>query len=168
MSAVWQEIVGVLVDDFGDLADVGQMTRIIVRLLIAALLGGLLGLERERAGKAAGLRTHMLVTLGAALFVLIPQQAGMAISDLSRAIQGIVTGIGFIGAGTILKLGEERRIKGLTTAASIWLSAAVGMAVGIGRLGSAIVGTILALVVLSALVRIERRLSQGGEDLLDR
>ena len=91
-----------------------------VRLLLAALCGGLLGFERGRAGKEAGLRTHMLVTLGVAFFVLIPQQAGVSPGDMNRVIQGIITGIGFIGAGTILKLSEREEVRGLTTAAGIW------------------------------------------------
>jgi hypothetical protein len=83
--------------EFSDLPDLAQATRILVRLLMAALLGGVLGYERERHGKAAGVRTHMLVAMGAALFVLVPQQGGMDVADMSRVIQGIVTGVGFPG-----------------------------------------------------------------------
>ena len=86
-------------------------------VLLAALLGGLVGFQREQAGKAAGLRTHMLVALGAAFFVMIPYQAGMPLADLSRVLQGIITGVGFLGAGTILKRPAEEHIEGLTTAA---------------------------------------------------
>jgi putative Mg2+ transporter-C (MgtC) family protein len=143
--------------DFADVPDIGGIVRIVVRLLIAAILGGILGFERQWHGKDAGLRTHMLVSLGAALFVFIPQQAGMAIADLSRVIQGIASGIGFVGGGAILKLSEERRIEGLTTAAGIWLTAAVGIAAGMGREASAILGTLLALVVLSCLGFLEPR-----------
>src|SRR6266851_1835629 len=89
---------------------------------------------------SAGLRTHMLVALGAALFTLIPQEAKMETADISRVIQGIAAGIGFLGAGTILKLGEEHRIQGLTSAASVWLTAAAGTAVGAGWLWPAVVG----------------------------
>jgi len=155
---VWQ---GVL-EDFSDLPDLGQTIRLSVRLVLAALLGGMLGFERERTGKAAGLRTHMLVALGAALFVLIPQQAGMPLGDLSRVIQGIVTGIGFIGAGSILKQADQQQIKGLTTAAGIWLTAAVGVSAGLGREASAILGTLLALFILTALQRTSLWLS--GKD----
>ncbi len=85
-----------------------------------------IGWERERIGKPAGLRTHMLMSLGSARFVLRAAEAGMAIADLSRVIQGLAAGIGFIGGGAILKLPDEHQIDGLTTAAGIWLTAAVG------------------------------------------
>jgi len=159
MGDLWQGVI----EDFSDFPDAGQFIRMAVRLTLAALLGSVLGFERERTGKAAGLRTHMLVSLGAALFVLIPQQAGMALSDLSRVMQGVVSGIGFIGAGAILKQAERHEIKGLTTAAGLWLTAAIGMAAGIGRETSAILGTVLALFILSALQRAGRWLSGNGE-----
>ena len=151
----WQGVI----EDFSDLPAMAQVIRIAVRLLMAAVLGGVLGFERERSRKAAGLRTHMLVALGSALFILIPQQAGMAMADLGRAIQGLVTGIGFIGAGAILKRPEQEEVQGLTTAAGLWLTAAVGMAVGLGREASAILGTFLALLILSAAQRISMWLS---------
>ncbi|MEQ1905144.1 MAG: MgtC/SapB family protein [Pirellulaceae bacterium] len=103
------------------------------------------------AGKSAGLRTHMLVSLGAALFVLIPQQAGMSDADISRVIQGIVAGIGFLGAGTILRGMNEGEVRGMTTAAGIWLTAAIGIAAGLGREVSAILGALLAFLILAAL-----------------
>ena len=92
--------------EFSDLGNAEDITRIVVRLLVALLLGGLLGYERESVGASAGLRTHMLVSLGAALFVLIPLQAGMQIQDLSRVMQGVTAGIGVLGAGAILKQKE--------------------------------------------------------------
>ena len=101
------------------LPDLGQIERVIIRLLAAALLGAMVGIERERAGKSAGVRTHMLVSMGAALFVLACSESGMSLSDLSRVIQGLTAGIGFIGGGAILKLTEEREVEGLTTAAGI-------------------------------------------------
>src|SRR4051812_37897499 len=140
MRPWWRLVWDALYADFSDLPDAGQVTHVVVRLLLAAALGGLLGWERERAGKAAGRRTHMLVALGATFFVFVPQQAGMSQADLSRVIQGLVAGIGFIGAGAILKEGEGRRVRGLTTAAGIWLTAAVGVAVGLGREASAVLG----------------------------
>ena len=95
---VWlDEIVNTIRDEFSDLPDIAGVTRITVRLLLAAILGGLLGFEREQKGKSAGLRTHMLVALGAALFVLIPQQAGVSDADLMRVLQGLITGVGFLG-----------------------------------------------------------------------
>jgi len=149
MNSSWDSLMQSVQADFADLPDTAGVARLILRLLIAAVLGGILGFERERAGKDAGLRTHMLVALGSALFVFIPQQAGISTADLSRVIQGVATGIGFVGAGAILKLSEERRIEGLTTAANIWLTSAVGIGAGMGREGSAILGTLLALVVLA-------------------
>jgi putative Mg2+ transporter-C (MgtC) family protein len=132
------------------------------RLLAAALLGGLLGAERESEGKAAGLRTHMLVALGAALFVVAPQVAGAAEGDLGRIIQGVAAGIGFIGAGTILKRVDEEQIKGLTTAASIWLTAGIGVAAGIAPLWVPLVCAATAWAILYALGGLERRI--GTED----
>src|SRR6476661_3028298 len=101
------------------LPDAQGAARILVRLLAAVVFGAIIGVEREHVGKAAGLRTHLLVALGSAVFVLAPIEAGMASTDVSRIVQGLAAGIGFIGAGTILKLTDEREIRGLTTAASI-------------------------------------------------
>ena len=123
-EALWQELVAGLPDNT-------EMARIIVRLPVATVLGGILGFQRAEAGKAAGIRTHMLVTLGAALVVLLPQLTGMSSADMSRVIQGTITGIGFIGGGVILKLSEQHQIVGVTTAASLWLTATVGIATGI-------------------------------------
>jgi putative Mg2+ transporter-C (MgtC) family protein len=159
-SAVWQS----LRDDFSDLPDAAGVTRVVARLAVALLLGGALGYERELQGKDAGLRTHMLLCMGAALFVLVPQQLGLSGDGIGRVIQGVVAGMGFIGGGTILKLSDEKRIEGLTTAAAIWLTAAVGIAVGLGRLASATVGTVMALIVLAALARLSRRLAAARAD----
>jgi len=139
-----------------DLPDQMQMLRVIARLVTAAALGGLLGWERERAGKPAGTRTHMLVALGAALFVLFPVEEGMAVADVSRVIQGVATGIGFIGAGTILKRTDSDDVQGLTTAASIWLTAAIGLAVGAGHLWLPIVSSVVALIILGVFGRFTR------------
>jgi putative Mg2+ transporter-C (MgtC) family protein len=114
----WDQFAQTAAAEFSDVPDVVQFTRLTLRLLVAALLGGLLGLQRERHGKDAGVRTHMLVALGAALFVLVPQQAGMEANDLSRVIQGVVAGVGFLCAGTILKSSDDQ-VRGLTTAAGI-------------------------------------------------
>jgi putative Mg2+ transporter-C (MgtC) family protein len=137
--------------EFSDLGNVEDLTRLCVRLLVAVVLGGLLGWERESVGAAAGLRTHMLVSLGSALFVLIPLQAGMQITDLSRVLQGVTAGIGFLGAGAILKLHDKKEIEGLTTAASVWLTAAVGIAAGMGREGTAVLSALFAVAILSLL-----------------
>ncbi|MES2353721.1 MAG: MgtC/SapB family protein [Pseudomonadota bacterium] len=136
--------------EFSDLGDASGITRGCIRLLVALALGAILGYERESSGAAAGLRTHMLVALGSALFVLVPFQAGMSLSDTSRVLQGLTAGIGFLGAGTIIKLRNED-IKGLTTGASIWLTAAVGVAAGMGLEATAILCTVFALVILAVL-----------------
>ncbi|WP_051971745.1 MgtC/SapB family protein [Massilia sp. 9096] len=149
---VWMECWNAIREEFADLGDAGDVTRVLVRLLMAMLMGGLLGFERESAKATAGLRTHMLVALGAALFVLVPQQAGMDLEGVSRVMQGLTAGIGFLGAGAILKQNDKGRIQGLTTAANVWLTAAIGMAAGMGREATALVSTVCALVVL-ALVR---------------
>lgn len=137
--------------EFSDLGNVEDITRIVLRLLVAVVLGGMLGYERETVGASAGLRTHMLVSLGAALFVLIPLQAGMEIGDLSRVLQGVTAGIGFIGAGAILKHHDQDDVKGVTTAASVWLTAAIGIAAGMGREASAVLSALFALVILAIL-----------------
>jgi putative Mg2+ transporter-C (MgtC) family protein len=150
-----------LTDELLNLPDAAQMARVTIRLVTAALLGGLLGAEREMVGKAAGLRTHMLVALGAALFVLVPAELGMTPGDLGRVIQGVAAGIGFLGAGTILKRSDQEEITGLTTAASIWLTAAIGLSVGVGRLWLPIVSAIFAWVILYVLGTIERRIQDS-------
>ena len=137
--------------EFSDVSDAAQITRIVIRLLLAAVLGGALGYERERSGKAAGVRTHMLVAIGAALFVLVPQQGGMVIGDMSRVIQGVVTGVGFLGAGAIIKHRSEENVQGLTTAAGVWMTAAIGVACGLGREVTAVLSTVLALLVLAVI-----------------
>ena len=131
--STWQAVWQAIADDFSDLPDATQFTRITVRLVMAAVLGGAIGYEREQKRKAAGFRTHILVAIGAALLVLVVQQAGGTSTDVARVIQGLVTGIGFLGAGTILNGRQEKDIQGLTTAASIWFTAAVGVAAGLGR-----------------------------------
>lgn len=146
--------------EFSDLGNVEDITRIVLRLLVAVVLGGMLGYERESVGASAGLRTHMLVSLGAALFVLIPLQAGMQIGDLSRVLQGVTAGIGFIGAGAILKHHQQDDVKGVTTAASVWLTAAIGIAAGMGREATAVLSALLALVIL-AILRITPKRDQA-------
>jgi putative Mg2+ transporter-C (MgtC) family protein len=128
---------------------------LVVRLVLAALLGAVLGIQREKVGKAAGLRTHMLVSMGASLFVLACIESGMSPNELSRVVQGMATGVGFLGGGAILKLPAEREISGLTTAAGIWLTAAVGVTVGMGQLGLAVTGAVRAWVVLAVLFKLE-------------
>lgn len=156
MDAWWHEVWQTLQAEFADVADASQLTRITVRLLMAAILGGILGFEREHKGKAAGVRTHMLVALGAALFVLVPQTSGAESDAMSRVVQGVIAGIGFLGAGTILKNkeGDEGHVKGLTTAAGLWMTAAIGVATGLGREATALLSTFLALGIFSVMPRI--------------
>jgi len=154
---MWDRVVSTVGAEFSDVADVEQITRLFVRLLLAAVLGGVLGYEREQRGKAAGVRTHMLVSMGSALFVLVPQLGGMQLADMSRVIQGIVAGIGFLGAGAIIKNHSEENVQGLTTAASVWMTAAIGIACGLGRESTAMIGTLLALAVLAVVPKLVDR-----------
>ena len=132
-------------------------TEFIIRICIAALLGGVLGLEREIHGRPAGLRTHFLVSMGAAVFMMLsPYVAKMEpeiIGDPGRIAAQIVSGIGFLGAGAIVKEGVS--IRGLTTAASLWVAAAIGMTTGVGSYKGAIVVSGLALIALELLPHIE-------------
>lgn len=153
---MWQEIWITVLSEFSDTPDATQITRITLRLLVAAALGGLLGYEREKQGKSAGVRTHMLVAIGAALFVLIPQQAGASTADLTRVLQGLVAGVGFLGAGAIILGTKQVETRGLTTAAGIWVTAAIGAAAGMGRESTAVLSTLVALFVLSVVPWIVR------------
>ncbi|MFA7565545.1 MAG: MgtC/SapB family protein [Alkalispirochaeta sp.] len=138
---------------------------IIFRLVLAAVLGSIVGLERERLDWAAGLRTHMLVSLGASLFMIVSSYGFMDILgypdvdlDPSRVAAGVVSGIGFLGAGTIMF--RRDAILGLTTAASLWVVAAVGLAVGGGLYIGAAATTLLVIVILAWMKPIEKRLFQ--------
>ncbi len=131
----------------------------LARLSLAAFLGGLIGIERERLNRAAGLRTHVLVSVGSALFTLISLFAFQGIgpvNDPARVAAQIVSGIGFLGAGTIMKHGAT--VRGLTTAATLWVCAGIGMAAGAGFYQGAVLSTIITLVSLVTLKRIESRL----------
>lgn len=137
--------------------------QIVFRLVIATILGGIVGLERERLDRAAGLRTHALVGVGAALFMLVSAFGFADILgvpqvtlDPSRVAAQVVSGIGFLGAGTIIL--QREIVRGLTTAASVWAVAAIGLAVGGGLYLAAVITTILALVILVAFKPIEVRL----------
>jgi putative Mg2+ transporter-C (MgtC) family protein len=135
----------------------------LIRLLVAAALAAVLGWERESARKSAGLRTHMLVGIAAALYTAI---AELAVADVDpsrtqfqadpiRAVQAVAIGIGFLGSGVIFVSRQEERVRGLTTAASIWATAAIGIAIGLGRYLLAVGATVLLLVVLRVLVRFD-------------
>jgi len=132
---------------------------ILSRLVVAALLSGVLGWERERAGKSAGLRTHMLVGIAAALYTGLAEVASVELgagrSDPIRAIQAVAMGIGFLGGGIIF-VNRNDRVEGLTTAASIWATAAMGVAAGVGHFRLAAGVTVLLAVVLHVLARFDR------------
>jgi len=136
--------------------DVSQVVRITIRLVAALAVGTAIGLQRELTHKTAGLRTHMMVALGTALFVVGAGESGMNPEVVSRIIQGIATGIGFLGAGAILKSTDERQVHGLTTAAGVWMTAAASAAAGLGQITVAVMGTVFALVVLIGFRRLEK------------
>lgn len=145
---------------------------ILLRMGAAMVLSGILGWERERTGKAAGIRTHMLVGLGAALFVILGELFVIRFREYDvhmrfdplRIIEAVVTGISFLGAGTIFVARGGERVKGLTTAASIWTTAAIGMLVGLERYLLAITGTICVFIVLhvAGFLRISGRKGDDG------
>lgn len=128
-----------------------ELVRALLRMLAALAVGALIGYQRERMGKAAGLRTHMLVSMGTALLIISALHSGMEVDGTSRVIQGLVTGIGFLGAGAIMKIREEKEIRGLTTAAGIWMTAAASVAIGLGHIGIGLIAGVLAWVVLGLL-----------------
>ena len=125
----------------------GIEVEIILRLLLATALGAIIGFQRERAGKPAGLRTHVLISLGAAVFTVASIYGFGAASDPARIAAGVLLGVGFLGAGVILRTGEGI-VAGLTTAATIWVVASIGLAAGAGMYLVAAVATVLILIVL--------------------
>lgn len=141
---------------------------IISRLSIAAVLGAVIGFDRERHDKPAGLRTHMLVALGSATFVLLAFEVGAELVDRygegaldpTRVLQGVVGGIGFLGAGSIIQ--ARGRISGVTTAASVWMAGALGAAAGVGAYVVALVATVLTVLILTTLRRFERAVHKRG------
>lgn len=143
-----------------------QDMEVAIRLLVAAFLGGLIGLEREWHGKDAGFRTHALVCLGSALAMVVSteiyeiyKESGANV-DPSRIAAQVVSGIGFLGAGAIIR--DPRGVRGLTTAAGIWTAAGIGLACGFGQYHSAVITTILALLILVVFSWVNRRV--GGRD----
>lgn len=154
MVDILHQIWTTIQSEFSDIPNVAQATKVVLRLVIASLLGGLIGYERELRGKSAGLRTHMLVALGAALFILVPQQAGASSQDVSRILQGLIAGVGFLGAGAIMIGQQKENETGLTTAASVWITAAIGITVGIGFETTAVLSTFITLVILALIPKI--------------
>lgn len=159
-----EQIWSTAISEFSDVPDVATLTRITMRLALAAALGGILGFERERKGRSAGLRTHMLVAVGAALFVIGPTQGGMPIEDLSRVLQGVVQGIGFLGAGAIIVRTARNQVQGLTTAANIWATAGIGVIAGLGLEATAVLSTIIILIILAAVPLVVPAKSTGGAE----
>jgi len=124
---------------------------VLLRLFVATLIGGIIGLDREVRRKPAGMRTHALVALGSALVTLVVVRFNPGVEHvdaLSRAVQGIIAGVGFLGGGAILKSDNHEMVHGLTTAASIWLVASLGIACGVGQWIAALIALALALIVL--------------------
>lgn len=132
------------------------------RLGIALIAGAIIGIERELKDKPAGLRTHMLVSFGSALFVLVPIQLKMAqesVEAFSRVLQGIISGVGFLGGGVILhnsRRASDSKVEGLTTAAAIWITSALGIAVGSGLWQLGLIGAFLSLLTLTLMKRLEK------------
>jgi putative Mg2+ transporter-C (MgtC) family protein len=161
--AILSGVIAIILDAQRD----SEQIDIVIRLCAAALLGGLIGTERQLSGHWAGLRTHMMVSMGAAVFVIAGQRAGTN-GDSTRVIQGVAAGIGFLGAGTILKLSDRLEIIGLTTASSVWLAAAVGTSSGLALYTLGIAATVLSLIVLAILLPLERKFLERrlGQDKL--
>jgi putative Mg2+ transporter-C (MgtC) family protein len=147
-----------LTNSIPDLAD---LVRIFGRLTVALIIGAAVGLQRSITHKPAGVRTHMLVALGTALLLVTASDAGLSNSDLSRIVQGIITGIGFLGGGAILKLTQEHEIHGLTSAAGIWLTAGASAAAGLGQITAALIGLAMGLVVLRVVGQAEKQQAQS-------
>ncbi len=145
---------------------IGSNWEILVRLLTAMVLGGMLGFERELAGKVAGLRTYSLISVGSALFIIV---SVIVASDLSangvfdplRVAANIVVGIGFVGAGMIIFQEHGHKVRGLTTAAGLWIAAGIGMAAGFGLYLIAVFATLIALFILIVMYLWEKRLRRG-------
>jgi putative Mg2+ transporter-C (MgtC) family protein len=133
------------------------------RLALATLFGALVGLNRERVGKPAGLRTHALVALGAAQLAIVALLLGAGDSGApGRVLQGVVVGVGFIGAGVILHRSDARGVQGLTTAAAIWVVAAIGVAAGAGLWRTAAATVALTMLILVAGEAIDRRVHRDN------
>lgn len=131
----------------------------VLRILLAVVLGGVIGLERQLSGKPAGLRTNIMICLGSAVFTIISEQMAKPGDSVTRIASQIVTGVGFLGAGAIIR--ERGGIHGLTTAATIWLVASIGMACGAALYSLAVISTIIAIAVLIGLVKMDKFLEES-------
>lgn len=150
MNILWEELTAGLTNH-------DHLLRVFIRLVAAILLGGLVGLQRVSASKPAGVRTHILVCLGTTVILLSCSGAAISLEGASRAVQGIVTGIGFLGAGSILKTSEDHLVHGLTVSARLWTTAAVGIAIGLGQVGIALIAALFIVIALAVLAQLERR-----------
>jgi putative Mg2+ transporter-C (MgtC) family protein len=141
-----------------DLTKGASVTEVAIRLAVAVVIGGIIGWDRERSSKPAGLRTHMLVSLGSATFTLLGFEVGAQYSkdnfDPTRVLQGVVGGIGFLGAGAILQ--TRGQVSGITTAAGVWVAGALGAAAGVGAYVLALAATALAFGILAAAGPLDR------------
>lgn len=160
MMVMAQGLTDVLREEFG-WTDSREFWQLVVRLTVAVMLGAILGYQRETVHKPAGLRTHMLVSLAAALFAITPRMAGMDAAAVSRVIQGLAAGMGFIGGGAILKLSDRQQVHGLTTAASLWLVTAVGVSAGLGHFAAAVASTVLGFAILGTVGWVEYHIERG-------
>ena len=144
-----------------------EVLRDLIPMTLSLVLGTLVGWERQMGRKPAGLRTHTLVCLGSTMFVLTTSYAYAAYGghslDATRIVHGVVTGVGFLGAGSIMR--QEGFVHGLTTAASVWMVAAIGVSVGVHAYALAVIGTLFALIVLEGYRWVERFLSPGSDEV---
>lgn len=150
-------------DALTEFASIESQVRLTLLVLWSMILGGLLGLERERLAKASGVRTHMLVAASSTIVVYVSAEVAGINGDMSRGIHGVITGIGFLGAGAIIQ-SKRGVVTGLTTAATIFHTATIGVAVAVGYGLAATVGTILAVLVLYGIGKISYRYSQNRVD----
>jgi putative Mg2+ transporter-C (MgtC) family protein len=149
MNILWEELTAGLTDH-------DHLLRVLIRLFAAILLGAFIGRQRVSPGKPSGLRTHILVCLGTTAILLSCSIEAISPDGVSRVIQGIVTGIGFLGAGSILKTSEDHLVHGLTVSARLWTTAAVGIEIGLGEIGIALITAILASFVVAFASILER------------
>ena len=145
-----------------------SIAEVAVRLVVAVVIGGIIGWDRERLDKPAGLRTHMLVSLGSASFTLLGFEVGAHLSprtgdgfDPTRVLQGVIGGIGFLGAGAIIQ--NRGQVSGITTAASVWVAGALGAATGVGAYVLALATTVMTLLILTSAGLLEKMASKNGK-----
>lgn len=144
--------------------NINSVLQVTIRIVVAGILGGIIGYEREVKGKAAGLRTHMLLAMGTVIVLVVARLDGIPMSEMSKVIEGLVTGVGFLGGGAILKLSDKQEIRGVTTAASIWSTSAIGIAVGLGQIWIGVLSAIVVWMILSVVGYLEKRVWNLNKD----